>query len=151
MENTGTSSIKNSEIKKTTSVLSATEENSEKNTKVQIVLPSWNSIHILGLGETTVVGNIFNGSIANNEIEGLKDFVIYLKSLLVDGTSVDINDMHIINIINNSHVAFIPRSSKSESQEFSWDILNNNQIDNITLEIIGKAHDKFLNRQNVES
>jgi hypothetical protein len=101
-------------------VVPAVTENAPEKPKQRNEIASWSSIHIYGYGETQLLGRNTNIKVQNEKVKSIASFVEHLVTMQQKGANISMENIHVINISNNSFIDFRPRNEKNIHQRFEW-------------------------------
>jgi hypothetical protein len=101
-------------------------------------IPSWNTIHIFGYGETQVIGNDkLNKKFSTKDLTKVQAVVDYLFTTKPEENNAT-KEYHTINIFNNGHVDFVPKDSNSKGWRVKFEDLVLTTINALAQELLDK-------------
>jgi hypothetical protein len=99
-------------------------------------MSSWNTIHIYGYGESQIISNDANRKVANDKLSTISPLLSFLATKQQEGTSVNIENLHTLNIANGTFIDFVPLfGNNNKMQRYLWNDVDITLIDNIADEI----------------
>ena len=99
----------------------------------------WSTMHVFGYGETQIIGADVNGKLASTELKAIEPLLVSLAGKQQKGTKIKPDNIHSLNIFNNSFVDYRPKpGSNSEPQRFAWSDVDTKAVEKLATELTGK-------------
>ena len=97
---------------------------------------TWKAIYVFGYGESHVIGREVNCKVDNTKLTSINILLTSLSQKAQEGTKISLDEMHSLNISNNSFIDFLPKSKGNKSQRFTWSDVDVSCVNTLFDEII---------------